>query len=143
MTGGLVLRLRPHEKVLVNGVVIENGERRARLRVKTHDAHILRIRDALHPDEATTPTKRLYYAAQLVVTGEADPEATKIELVRALETLRVAFGDNLCKEELDQALEEARAGKFYNVMRALARVIPKEEAILASGKPAHPGDARP
>ena len=140
MTGGLVLRLRPHEKFLVNGVVIENGDRRARLRVKTNDAHILRIRDALHPDDANTPAKRLYYAAQLVVTGEADPEKAKEEIVPALETLRAAFGDRLCVDELNEALEEARAGRFYNVMRRLARVIPQEEALLAA--PARAGAGR-
>ncbi|MBI1366965.1 MAG: flagellar biosynthesis repressor FlbT [Alphaproteobacteria bacterium] len=132
MTGGLVLRLRPHEKFLVNGVVIENGDRRVRLRVKTQDAHILRIRDALHPDEATTPAKRLYYAAQLVVTGEADAEQAKAEILPALDALREAFGEKLCRAELDQAVQDARAGKFYNVMRQLSRVIPQEEALLAA-----------
>lgn len=130
MPGGLVLRLRPHEKFLVNGVVIENGDRRARLRVQTQDAKILRVRDALHPEEAVTPAKRLYYIAQLAVVGEADTDETKAALVPGLEALRDAFGDRLCREDLDAALAEARAGRFYHVMRALNRVLPHEEALL-------------
>lgn len=132
MTGGLVLRLRPHEKFLVNGVVIENGGRRARLRVKTQDANILRIREALHPDEANTPAKRLYYIAQLEVVGEAGGVESREALVSGLEDLKRAFGDTLCREDIDAALEQARAGEFYRVMRALSRIIPHEAALLSA-----------
>ena len=131
MPGGLVLRLRPHEKFLVNGVVIENGDRRTRLRIRTNDAHILRIRDALPPEQATTPARRLYYAAQLAVAGEADKETVQAEIESGLIALRDAFGETLCRAELDAAIADARAGKFYLVMRALNRIIPLEAALLA------------
>ncbi len=129
--GGLVLRLRPHEKFLVNGVLIENGDRRTRLRVRTQNANILRFRDALHPDEADTPAKRLYYAAQLAVAGDVDEEAVRAELVPGLEALRAAFGDKICRDTLDKAISEARDKKFYNVMRLLSRVLSHEKALLA------------
>lgn len=132
MNGGLVLRLRPHEKFLVNGVVIENGGRRSRLRVKTQDANILRIRDALHPDEVNTPAKRLYYVAQLAVVGESDGEETKAALVSGLEHLKEAFGDHLCREDIETALKHARGGEFYRVMRALSRIMPHEASLLRS-----------
>ena len=35
---GLVLKLGPHERVLINGAVIENGEKRSRLAVMTPNA---------------------------------------------------------------------------------------------------------
>jgi flagellar protein FlbT len=130
MPGGLVLRLRPFEKFLINGVVIENGERRAKLRVVTQDAHILRVRDAIHPDDANTPARRLYYIAQLAVAGEAGRDAAMSELEPGLMALRDAFGDALSPAEIDAAIEDARAGRFYHVMRALARVLPKEQALL-------------
>ena len=52
---GLVLKLGPHERIMINGVVMENGDRRTRLNVLTPDANVLRLRDAIHPDEANTP----------------------------------------------------------------------------------------
>lgn len=55
---GLVLKLAPKERVLVNGAVIENGDRRSRLSIVTPDAHILRLRDAIHPEQANTPVRR-------------------------------------------------------------------------------------
>lgn len=133
--GGLVLRLRPFEKFLVNGVVIENGDRRARLRVITQDAHILRVRDALHPDEAKTPARRLYYIAQLAVSGETDPEDARDQLVPGLEALRDAMGAQFCREDIDAAIAEAKIGRFYHVMRALSRVLPQEAALLGLAEP--------
>lgn len=46
---GLILKLAPKERILLNGAVLENGDRRARLRIITPRAHILRLREALHP----------------------------------------------------------------------------------------------
>ena len=44
---GLVLKLSPKERVLINGAVIENGDRRSRLSIMTPGANILRLRDAI------------------------------------------------------------------------------------------------
>ena len=57
--------------MLINGAVIENGEKRSRLAIMTPNAHILRLRDAIHPEEVTTPVKRVCYIAQLVLSGDA------------------------------------------------------------------------
>ncbi|MEO0959734.1 MAG: flagellar biosynthesis repressor FlbT, partial [Pseudomonadota bacterium] len=88
---GLILKLRAHEQILVNGVVMQNGERNTRLIIKTPDAKILRLRDAIHPDEVNTPVKRVCYIAQLAVAGEAAPEAATRELERGIAQLREAL----------------------------------------------------
>ncbi len=130
--GGLILRLRPNEKFLVNGVVMENGDRRTRLRIRSENANILRFRDAIHPDEANTPAKRLYYIAQLAVVGEANPDEAKSQLVDGLNALNEAFGEESdCKQEIEQALTHAEEKRFYHVMRSLLRVTPHEAALLS------------
>ncbi|MDX1785872.1 MAG: flagellar biosynthesis repressor FlbT, partial [Roseovarius sp.] len=79
---GLVLKLGPKERVLINSAVVENGERRARLSIVTPDANILRLRDAIHPDAANTPVRRVCYAAQLVLSGDSNPEDARLPLLR-------------------------------------------------------------
>ena len=69
---GLVLKLGPKERVLVNGAVIENGDRRSRIAILTPNANILRLRDAIRPDDANTPVRRVCYIAQLVLSGDVD-----------------------------------------------------------------------
>lgn len=46
---GLILKLSPKERVLINGAVIENGDRRSRLAIMTPDANILRLRVPFTP----------------------------------------------------------------------------------------------
>ena len=130
MSGGLIIRLRPYEKFLVNGVVIENGDKRTRLRIKSQDANILRLRDAMHPSEATTPVKRLYYVAQLMVTGDAEAESAKLELIRGLESLYEALPDQGHRDHIELAQRNLNDNEYYRVMRALRPLITIEEQLL-------------
>ena len=109
---GLVLKLGPRERVMINGVVMENGDRRTRLNVLTPDANVLRLRDAIHPDEATTPVKRVCYVAQLVLAGEADPEDAARQLARGIEQLSQVFQDPDSRGHLAAATEALGERRF-------------------------------
>lgn len=128
---GLILKLRAHEQILVNGVVMQNGDRNARLIVKTPDAKILRLRDAIHPDDARTPVKRVCYVAQLAVAGEADPAEAEAQLATGIGQLAAALDGLPGSEHLDEARRELETGNFYAVLRSLRRLLPIEEALLS------------
>ncbi len=123
---GLILKLRAHEQILVNGVVMQNGDRNTRLIIKTPDARILRLRDAISPEEATTPVKRACYLAQLAVSGESAPEVASRQLSDALDRLIGAMPDLAAREHLDEARSALLAGNHYAVLRALRRLLPIE-----------------
>lgn len=129
---GLVLKLAPQERVLVNGVVMENGDRKTTLKVKTPNASILRLRDALHPDDASTPVTRAYYAAQLAVAGSAEEDSTADALIPQLAALALAF-DTLPEQliQVEKAQDALRKRNFYAVMRALHPLIQIERDLLA------------
>ena len=69
---GLVIKLAPNERLLINGAIIENGDRRTRISIRSPNANVLRLKDALHPDQASTPVARVCYVAQLLLSGDAD-----------------------------------------------------------------------
>jgi len=127
---GLVLKLGPRERVMINGVVMENGDRRARLNVLTPDANVLRLRDAIHPGEATTPVRRVCYIAQLVLAGEADPEEASRQLLRGIEQLSQVFQDSDSRNHLDAATAAVSARRFYQAMRALRGLLPRETRLF-------------
>lgn len=127
---GLILKLRAHEQILVNGVVMQNGDRNARLIIKTPDAKILRLRDAIHPDEATTPVKRVCYLAQLGVAGEADPNEIARDLKSGIAQLSAALDGIDGAEVLAEAHSMLGEHNFYGVLRALRRLLPLEERLL-------------
>ena len=142
MSGGLILRLRPNEKLIINGVVLENGERRTKLRIKTQNANILRLRDALHPDEANTPVKRAYYVAQLLVTGDMDAEEATPELQKALDDLYEALPDAECRDNIARAKEHVDTKEYYQAMRALKQLMPFEEKLLLFAQAKTLGESR-
>ena len=132
---GLVLKLGPRERVLINGAVIENGDRRSRLAVVTPDAHILRLRDAIHPDEASTPVRRVCYAAQLVLSGDSDPTEARLQLLRRIEELSQVFTDPDSRARLSEATDAILNDRFYQCLKALRALLPREDRILAAHSP--------
>ncbi|MCJ8140568.1 flagellar biosynthesis repressor FlbT [Falsirhodobacter halotolerans] len=129
---GLVLKLGPHERVLINGVVIENGDRRTKLSICTPNANILRLRDAIHPDEATTPVRRVCYIAQLVLAGEADADQGRRQLLSGIEQLSQALTDADSRDLLTQATSAIMQDQTYLALKALRSLMPREDRLLAS-----------
>ena len=127
---GLVLKLGPHERIMINGVVMENGDRRARLNVLTPDAKVLRLRDAIHPEEVNTPVRRVCYIAQLVLAGEADAEEGARQLERGIEQLGQVFHDEESRGHLEAAAASVGERRFYQAMRALRCLLPGEARLL-------------
>lgn len=131
--GGLVLKLSPKERLLINGAVIENGDRRSRLSVVTPNANILRLRDAIHPDDANTPVKRACYAIQLVLSGDADLEDTKLSMLKSLEELSQVFTDSDSRAQLSRATEALISENPYQCLKSIRALIPREARVLAHG----------
>jgi flagellar protein FlbT len=128
---GLVLKLAPKERVLVNGAVIENGDRRSRLSIVTPDANILRLRDAIHPEDANTPVRRVCYAAQLVLTGDSAPEDSRMQMLRNLEELSQVFVDADSRASLAEATDALLNNNHYRCLKALRSLLPREDRLLA------------
>ena len=129
---GLVLKLAPKERVLINGAVIENGERRSRVSILTPNANILRLRDALHPDDTKTPVRRVCYVAQLVLSGDVTPAVAQPQLLSGIEQLSQALCDADSRRTLQDATEAVLADRYYQAMKALRLLIPREDRILSA-----------
>lgn len=129
---GLVLKLGPKERVLVNGAVIENGDKRSRLAVLTPNANILRLRDAIHPEQVNTPVSRVCYIAQLVLSGDAEPEKARHQILRGIEQLSQALTDADSRSQLTLATAAALGGQFYQVLKTLRMLLPREARLLAA-----------
>lgn len=130
---GLVLKLSPKERVLINGAVIENGDRRSRLAIMTPDAHILRLRDAIHPEDAKTPVRRVCYALQLVLSGDSDPLEVHLSLLRQIEDLSQVFTDSDSRVALAEASNALITKQHYRAMKALKSLFPREDRLMAVG----------
>jgi len=129
---GLVLKLSPGERLLINGAVIENGDRRSRLSILTPNANILRLRDAIRPDQVSTPVSRVCYIAQLVLSGDASQFDAKRQLMRGIEQLSQAMLDDDSRMHLNAATQALLADDFYRTLKALRNLLPREARLLAA-----------
>jgi len=129
---GLILKLAPHERILINGAVIENGERRSRLSIVTPNAHILRLRDAIHPEEVRTPVRRVAYIAQLVLSGDADPAEARAQLLRGIEQLSQVLTDQDSRALLERATRAVLDEDYYPALRHLRGLLPREDRLMAA-----------
>lgn len=130
---GLVIKLGPHERVLINGAVIENGDRRSRLAIMTPNAHILRLRDAIHPDEVNTPVRRVCYIAQLVLSGDVAPAEAHGQLLRGIEQLSQVLTDPDSRLQLSLASKSVLEDQHYQALKHLRSLLPREERLMALG----------
>jgi len=128
--GGLVLKLSPRERVLINGAVIENGEKRSRLAIMTPNANILRLRDAIHPETAKTPVRRVCYIAQLILSGDVDLEDARSQLLRGIEQLSQVLTDDDSRRLLDAASEAVLEGQTYQCLKSLRALLPREARLM-------------
>lgn len=124
----MILNLRPWETFLVGDIVLQNGGRKAQIRVRDGEAGVLRLTDALHPDGVKTPLTRAYYAAQLLLLGKEGEVADQKLLLTLLGEAREALGHSAVFAE---ALRHAADRRYYKVLRTLKPLLP-EEALLLS-----------
>ncbi len=61
----LKLSLKPGEKFVLNGAVVQNGDRRTTL-VLQNKASVLREKDIMQLDEAITPARRIYFPMMMM-----------------------------------------------------------------------------
>ncbi len=129
---GLMLKFPAGDRIVVNGAVIENVGRGARLRLLTPETQLLRLRDAVDPDRATTPVTRLAHIVQMMLIGELSPTDALPDTLTALVPLRHAFTDGDDRSCIDIIAGHLRDGQFYQALRQLGRLRKREAAILAT-----------
>jgi len=125
LMAGLALKLAPKERVLINGVVIENGPRRAQLLIKTDNASVLRLRDALDEQDVIGPASKAYFTAQRCVAGEISADEAEDVLMPALPEL-----EKIDPDATAMAKRNLSEGNLYRVMRALRPMLEVERETV-------------
>jgi flagellar protein FlbT len=77
------LSLKPGEKFVLNGAVVQNGDRRAVL-VLQNKASVLREKDIMQEAEVQTPARRIYFPVMMMYLDEVNAQRFYDEFVRRL-----------------------------------------------------------
>lgn len=127
---GLVLKIAPGERFIINGATLENGDKPSRIRIIEGDARVLRLRDALHPNDVNTPVKSVYYAIQLLITGDID----EVDALPSIDAQCVQLLDvfKAIDAELIPTLRTMLVRKnYYSALCHLRQVLAIEAELIA------------
>lgn len=131
---GLMLSLKADEKFLVNGALVQNGPKRAQIRLPDNNVNVLRLSDCLHPDDINTPVRRAYYLAQLILSGDVRRDTGKLKLTAALYDLDKVFAGTSVEALITKALQDTTQERYYSVLVTLKRVLSVEGQLLGHGE---------
>ena len=127
---GLVLKLAPGETFIVNGALLENGDRPSRIRIRDNDARVLRCSDAMKPEEVSTPCQQVYYAIQLLITGDLAIDAAVPAILDECAKLEDVF-ETIDATLLPTLSSMVKRGNFYSALCHLRQIIALEADLFA------------
>ena len=128
---GLVISLKPNEKFLVNGALLCNGNKRGQICVPGNNVFILRMTDAIHPNDVTTPIRRLYYSVQLILSYDSSPLEMHDKTLSQLDALIKVLSGTPVEGGLQKARTAFAKGRYYSVLYALKSMLEFEDQLLS------------
>lgn len=128
----LKLSLKPEEKLVINGAVIANGDRRTTL-VVHNKASILREKDIMQEDQVNTPVSRVYFPLMLMYMEPAKDVQYYDEFAARIAELMTAFSTpeaiELCVKVSKDVLEK----NYYRALMNCKKLLVFESEILGRG----------
>jgi flagellar protein FlbT len=127
----LKLRLKPDEKIIIGGAVIQNGSKASEFVVE-NTVPILRQKDIMAERDAESPARRVYFVIQLMYIDrekQVDYHTRYWDLVKDI----LAAAPST-KPYLDRISEQIVAGDFYQALKLTRKLIDYEEELISHVK---------
>ena len=125
----LKLTLKPGEKFVINGAVVVNGDRRGHLLIQ-NNVSLLREKDVMQQEHASTPVRRIYFAIQMMYLDESSRDMYYREFDIRLRELMQAISDPEALADCESVRDDVATGHYYTALITCRRLFPFEEARL-------------
>jgi len=125
------LSLRAGERIYINGAVLR-VDRKVAIEL-LNDATFLLESHVLQVEEATTPLRQLYFAAQTMLIEPARTEAARSLYDGIRDGLMATIRDPALRDGLDVAHGFVEAGRLYEALKQIRGLYPAEAALLGPG----------
>lgn len=127
----LKLSLKPGERFVLNGAVVQNGDRRA-VMVLQNKASVLREKDIMQADEATTPARRIYFPVMMMYLEEAAAERHYEEFVRRMTEFMGVISNPEILSECVNISRHCMAKEYYRALMGCRKLIDYEDERLGN-----------
>ncbi len=130
----LKLSLKPGEKFVLNGAVVQNGDRRASL-ILQNKASVLREKDIMQLDEATSPARRIYLPIMLMYLDESDVARYYADFVQRLSEFMGAVRNPDVLADCVSVSKYAMTHEYYKALMLCRKLIEYEDERLGNVAP--------
>ena len=123
----LKITLKPHERMIVGGAVISNGNTRCDLLIE-NEVPVLRQKDILREKDADSPCRKIYFTIQLMYIDEenlTEHHNTYWKLVQ--DTIKAAPSMLVL---IDQISDHILNSEYYQALRLARKLIDYEQEII-------------
>ncbi len=127
----LKLSLKPGEKFVLNGAVLQNGDRRAVL-VLQNKASVLREKDILHEADAQTPARRIYFPVMMMYLDEATALKQYDEFVRRLTEFMSVIQNPSILADCVNISRHCMEREYYKALMLCRKLIEYEDERLGN-----------
>ncbi|MEZ5939263.1 MAG: flagellar biosynthesis repressor FlbT [Hyphomonadaceae bacterium] len=135
----LKLSLKPGERFVVNGAVLQNGDRRAVLLLQ-NKASILREKDIIQPADVDTPAKHIYFPIMLMyLDPDAAGSAYDQFVLRMNEFMNAVRSPEILKECVSIS-RDVMAADYYKALTRCRKLLTYEQGLLSNVGEAVPED---
>lgn len=127
----LKLSLKPGEKFVLNGAVVQNGDRRGVL-ILQNKASVLREKDIMQEDEAHTPARRVYFPVMMMYLDEAGAGRYYDEFVRRLTEFMNVIANPAVLAECVTISKHIMEREYYKALMICRKLVEYEDERLGN-----------
>jgi flagellar biosynthesis repressor protein FlbT len=126
----LKISLKPHEKFVVNGAVITNGDRRSAF-IINNKVSILREKDIMTAEDITTPARRIYFPIMLAYLEPDNGKRYYEEFVQRMTEFMGAIDNPDIKMQCVDISLCVMQNDYYKALTLCRKLIEYETRALA------------
>lgn len=125
----LKLSLKPDEKLVINGAVIANADRRTTLIVH-NKASILREKDIMQEENVDTPAKRIYFPIMLMYMDQGETDKYYEEFVLRMTEFMSVITTPAAIENCVKISRDVMDRNYYRALINCKKLLAFEEERL-------------
>jgi flagellar protein FlbT len=118
----LKLSLKPGEKFVLNGAVLANGDKRTSL-VLQNKACVLREKDIMQPEAATTPARRIYFPIMMMYLAPEDSELYYNDFALRMTEFMGAIRNRTALAACVEISRDVMSGTYYKALMACKKLF--------------------
>ncbi len=125
----LKLTLKPSEKFVINGAVVQNSDRRTTLVIQNR-ASLLREKDIMLPEDATTPMRRIYFAIMMLYLDDGAIKQHQDSFLELMSSFMNAISNAEAVAQCVHVIQQVHEKQYYKALVGCRKLFPFEEERL-------------